>query len=311
MSTPQKAILLPVPRLARYATFSLAPNSDARASLRKLRTLIDGERTVAGIGESLVSALGRKIDGLRGLPQFATHGLDIPSTPAALWLWMRGDDRGELMHRSRHLAAELAPALQLDGVIDANAFERLKQIQSSRGNSVILHELYFDGLALKATTPPEAVKKAIDKRFGSVDKWTADIVASAKAAAGWAMLVVHPVNGKLYMLGGAWDRLQVGDFSQPVGFGIAAGVIVPWSRTNEDHPLRIYIEDDDARKLPLEFEVNVNVGRPPNAVRGQSFRALLALNGAWQFPGPGSYRVVADLVGDEPRRAVFYVTAAG
>ena len=83
-------------------------------------------------------------------------------------------------------------------VIDSAAFERLKQIQSSRGDSVILHELYFDGLALKATAPPEALKTAIEKRFGSVDKWTADFVASAKAAAGWAMLVVHPVNGRLY-----------------------------------------------------------------------------------------------------------------
>lgn len=119
MSTPQKAILLPVPRLARYATFSLAPGADPRASLRKLRNLVDGERTVAGFGESLVSALNRKIDGLRSFPQFATRGLDVPSTPAALWLWMRGDDRGELMHRSRHLGAELAPALQLDGVVDA------------------------------------------------------------------------------------------------------------------------------------------------------------------------------------------------
>ena len=82
--------------------------------------------------------------------------------------------------------------------IDPAAFERLKQIQSSRGDSVILHELYFDGLALKATDPPEAVKKAVEKRFGSLDKWAADFVASAKAAAGWAMLVVHPVNGRLY-----------------------------------------------------------------------------------------------------------------
>lgn len=82
--------------------------------------------------------------------------------------------------------------------IDTAAFERLKQIQSSRGNSVILHELYFDGLALKATDPPEGLKKAVEKRFGSVDKWAADFVASAKAAAGWAMLVVHPVNGRLY-----------------------------------------------------------------------------------------------------------------
>ena len=83
-------------------------------------------------------------------------------------------------------------------VIDPAAFERLKQIQSSRGDSVILHELYFDGLALKGIDPPEAVKKAVEKRFGSVDKWAADFVASAKSAGGWAMLVVHPVNGRLY-----------------------------------------------------------------------------------------------------------------
>ena len=82
--------------------------------------------------------------------------------------------------------------------IDPAAFERLKQIQSSRGDSVILHELYFDGLALKATELAEAIRKAIEKRFGSVDKWATDFVASGKAAAGWAMLVVHPVNGRLY-----------------------------------------------------------------------------------------------------------------
>ncbi len=83
-------------------------------------------------------------------------------------------------------------------VIDAAAFETLKRQQSSRGNSVILHELYFDGLALKATDPAEGIRKAVEKRFGSLDKWAADFVASAKAAAGWAMLVVHPVNGRLY-----------------------------------------------------------------------------------------------------------------
>jgi Fe-Mn family superoxide dismutase len=85
-----------------------------------------------------------------------------------------------------------------DKPIDAAAFERMKQVQSSRGDSVILHELYFDGLALKANDPPEAIRKAVEKRFGSLDKWMADFVASAKAAAGWAVLVVHPVNGRLY-----------------------------------------------------------------------------------------------------------------
>jgi Fe-Mn family superoxide dismutase len=82
--------------------------------------------------------------------------------------------------------------------IDAAAFQTMKQVQSSRGNSVILHELYFDGLALKATDPIADVRNAIERRFGSLDKWAADFIASAKVAAGGTMLVVHPVNGRLY-----------------------------------------------------------------------------------------------------------------
>ncbi len=82
--------------------------------------------------------------------------------------------------------------------IDPLAFETMQRQKSSRGNSVILHEMYFDGLALKATEPAEGVRKAIEQRFGSLEKWSADFIASAKAAAGWAMLVLHPVNGRLY-----------------------------------------------------------------------------------------------------------------
>jgi Fe-Mn family superoxide dismutase len=84
--------------------------------------------------------------------------------------------------------------------IDPAAFETLQRQKSSRGNSVILHELYFDGLALKGTDPGDEVRKAIEKRFGTLEKWSADFVASAKAAAGWAVLVLHPVNGRLYNL---------------------------------------------------------------------------------------------------------------
>jgi hypothetical protein len=122
---------------------------------------------------------------------------------------------------------------------------------------------------------------------------------------------VEAVNGKLYMMGGAWDRLQVPDFSQPVGFGIAVSVLVPWSGTNEEHPLRIFIESEDGTKLDQEYQINVNIGRPPNAIRGQSFRALIALNGGWVFPRPGTFRLVATLSDQEPKHTVFYVTSAG
>lgn len=94
--------------------------------------------------------------------------------------------------------AKLEESFKKGTVIDAAAFETMKRVQSSRGNSVILHELYFDGLALKTLDPTEGIRQAIEKRFGSLDKWAADFIASAKAAAGWAMLVVHPVNGRLY-----------------------------------------------------------------------------------------------------------------
>ena len=51
---------------------------------------------------------------------------------------------------------------------------------------------------MKAPDPAADLRRAIEQRFGSLEKWAADFIASAKAAAGWAMLVVHPVNGRLY-----------------------------------------------------------------------------------------------------------------
>ncbi len=94
--------------------------------------------------------------------------------------------------------AKFEESFQKGTTIDPAAFETMQRQKSSRGNSVILHEMYFDGLALKAPAPAEDVRSAIEKRFGSLEKWTSDFIASAKAAAGWAMLVHHPVNGRLY-----------------------------------------------------------------------------------------------------------------
>ena len=94
--------------------------------------------------------------------------------------------------------AKIEAATKEGAAVDGAAFGALKRMISSKGNSVILHEMYFDGLAPKAPEPREDVRKAIANRFGSLEKWTKDFVSSAKSAAGWAMLVKHPVNGRLY-----------------------------------------------------------------------------------------------------------------
>jgi hypothetical protein len=113
------------------------------------------------------------------------------------------------------------------------------------------------------------------------------------------------VNGKLYLMGGAWTQWSWPDFNQPISFGIAVGVLVPWNSTNEDHILRLLIEHEDGAPIEPKITAKLNVGRPPNAVRGQSFLAVIAVNGAWKLPGPGMYRVVAALGEDERKYASF------
>lgn len=115
----QPAILQSIPQQARYITYTLIPGADPRAALRALRDHADGDKTVAGLGLSLVSALGCNIEGLRAFPQQSAQGIDIPSTPAALWLWLRGTERGVLLKRNLLLDAALASAFQPDSVIDA------------------------------------------------------------------------------------------------------------------------------------------------------------------------------------------------
>lgn len=119
MTTTQPGILLLPPRLAVYLSFDLAPGGDARAALGRLAGQVDGMHAVAGIGPSIVQALGAHLEGLRPFPALSAPGVDVPATPAALWLWLRGDDRGELLHRARALDAVLTPAFVRREAIDA------------------------------------------------------------------------------------------------------------------------------------------------------------------------------------------------
>ena len=118
MRQAQKGILAPVPRLARYLSFSLIPGTHPAGPLRNLCKLADGDSTVVGLGQSLVRAFGHSIRGLDVFPSYAVPGLDVPSTPAALWCWLRGDDRGDLVHRTRSIVRCVAPTLRVQQTID-------------------------------------------------------------------------------------------------------------------------------------------------------------------------------------------------
>jgi len=82
--------------------------------------------------------------------------------------------------------------------IDFNAYGSLQRARTNKADSVLLHELYFDGMSVKKTTPDTELLSMIKNRFGSFEKWAADFQASAKAASGWAVLAFHPLSKKLY-----------------------------------------------------------------------------------------------------------------
>lgn len=115
----QAVVLLPVPRVVRYLTFSLRKEAAPGVSRDALRALSIDDRCVVGIGEPLAMHWGSKLDGLRPFPAMSGPGVQIPSTQQALWCWLRGEDRGDLVHRTRAISAILREALRLEQVTDA------------------------------------------------------------------------------------------------------------------------------------------------------------------------------------------------
>ena len=119
MHSVQPGILAPVPPLARYLTFALEPGADPREALLDLQQAADGERIVVGLGQTAILAIGGKLGGLHPFPAHVGAGFEVPSTPAALWCWLRGEDRGELVHRTRAVQRAVSSAFRPTQVLDA------------------------------------------------------------------------------------------------------------------------------------------------------------------------------------------------
>lgn len=157
MSLAQPGILKEENKLARYLFFSFDPSitqeTSIRSSLETLALNIDGENAVVGIGQSLVNFLGQDIPGLHTFEAQTGKGIDIPSTPAALWCWLRGDDRGEIFHRSRQIESLLASTFILDNVVDSFAYDTNRDLSG-----------YEDGT--ENPTGEEAIETAVVKDQG-------------------------------------------------------------------------------------------------------------------------------------------------
>ena len=84
-----------------------------------------------------------------------------------------------------------APVFEING---------LKREELVAAGSVVLHEVYFDGLGGDGGDPDGGLARALERDFGSVERWRAEFVAMGKALAGgsgWVLLSHSPRDGRL------------------------------------------------------------------------------------------------------------------
>lgn len=107
------------------------------------------------------------------------------------------------------------------------------------------------------------------------------------------------VNGKLYLMGGSWDRIQPQQFPHRMMLGIAIGVRIPFAYTDEQHTVAIEIHHEGQRLVG--FEAKLTTGRPPG-MAGMDMLVPLAFNIPLAIPAEGQVVLRAAVDGREPRR---------
>jgi len=172
MSNIQPGILADVPRLARYLVFSLKAEADPTTSLQLLTNTDFNDSAVIGLGRSLITALGKNIEGLKSFPVYSGPGFDVPSTPASLWIWLRGNDRGELLHQSLEIQQLLADSFELDNVIDAFQYKDSRDLSGYIDGT----ENPQDGDAVNAAIVQGQGSGLDGSSFVAVQQWVHDLL---------------------------------------------------------------------------------------------------------------------------------------
>ena len=115
-------------------------------------------------------------------------------------------------------------------------------------------------------------------------------------------------GGKLYVMGGGWDRIMPPGPNVPVPVSFAVSILVPWHATNRDYMLSITIQDADGRPLDFRADATLNTGRPPDAIQGQPQRVIIAVPMiSWGFPKQGRYVAKAAINGIDMAHVPFTV----
>ncbi|MGI9020093.1 MAG: DUF6941 family protein [Solirubrobacterales bacterium] len=128
------------------------------------------------------------------------------------------------------------------------------------------------------------------------------------------------LNGKLYVMGGGWDRIFMPQLPGPlpIPISVAISILVPWNLTNRRFKFVLELTDADGNRVALTpeqdvFTVDFEVGRPPGLTPGTPQRTVLTLtlNPGLQFEKEGRYSFHGTIDGAELKRVNFDLMPIG
>jgi hypothetical protein len=119
-------------------------------------------------------------------------------------------------------------------------------------------------------------------------------------------------NGKLYVIGGGWNFLNLGGPNSPVAaMSLAGRVIVPWSKANRELPFPIQLVHDNGDDLLKEpFSIRLLLQPKPTPDQPPSLETATPFTVDFYgltFPRPGEYSFVIHHEGLELARVRFRV----
>lgn len=118
------------------------------------------------------------------------------------------------------------------------------------------------------------------------------------------------INGKLYIMGAAWNLLQAP--GQAINVALAIVVKVAWDEADQGHDLIAELLDADGERIMINGEPvapsgRFELGRPPGLKPGSTLNMPLAFNLTGLVLGVGQYEWRLTIDGDTVARAPFAV----
>ncbi len=114
----QPGIVQDVPAQARYLFYSLDQRADVDTLVSAIQSVTDGESVVVGLGRPFFDLVGKQNAQLPASPVYSGAGIAIPAMPYALWFWLRGDDRGDLVSTTLRIEEAMGDTARLEDVVD-------------------------------------------------------------------------------------------------------------------------------------------------------------------------------------------------